>query len=350
MPIITSQSKNIWCWHPNKSGKFSVKSAYHEILSSGSFPFDFQLSLPSGSSLNPVWKRIWKLKVPPQFKFFAWRCSSEALSMVDFLAKHHITSSDLCPFCASTENANHAFVFCNFVEQVWRVSRIFEVVLHFKQSSFSSWYQDVILHSPPHIGNLFTIISCLIWYHMNKKKFKGIPSDPISIVMAAKTILRDFNFAECCPEVLSAPLSQPTHPPPLENFPRICFDGAISAQLKRCGVGVAVFDAKGLFVKGLSKKIMGIIDPKVAECLALREALKLVIDLNIGSFSVFGDAAQVILAANEQALGSSASSGIIQFCCSFISESCEMYGVGFFTAGPSLELLCQSLLGEFRAL
>ncbi|KAK6122144.1 hypothetical protein DH2020_044113 [Rehmannia glutinosa] len=281
MPVSACQAEDLWCWHPNKNGKLSVKSAYHTILTGCSHHFNFQFSPPSGSSPNPVWKKISKLQVPPRFKLFAWRCSSEALSTVYLLAKHHITSSDLCSFCSSAEDANYVFLFCQFADMVWKCAGLSEVVLQFSQSSFSAWYQDVILHSPPEIGNLFVVLSCLIWYHRNKRKFEGAPLDPISAIMTANSIMKDFNFAACRPEVLSA------------------------AQDRCCGIGVAVFDANGQFIEGLSKKIGGIVDPEVAECLALKEALHFAAKLSIGPISIFGDATQVVLAANEQTLSSS---------------------------------------------
>ncbi|KAK6126762.1 hypothetical protein DH2020_039507 [Rehmannia glutinosa] len=305
-------SPDLWCWHPNKNGKFSVKSAYHTILTSCSQLFDIHTSTPSSSSPNPVWKKIWSLQVPPRFKLFAWRCSSEALSTVDLLAKHHIFSSDLFPFCSSAEGVNHIFFYCHFAKMVWNCSGLSEVVLQFSQSSFSSWYQDVVLHSPPEVRNLFVVLSCLIWYHRNKRKFEGAPLDPISVVMAANNIMHEFCHAVCTPDMLSANLPQSMQPSPLNYFPRVCFDGAISTQARCCGIGVAVFDAQGIFVEGFSKKVTGIVDPEIAECLALKEALHLAEKLNIGPISIFGDAAQVVLAANDQVVGSAASSGILQ--------------------------------------
>ncbi|KAK6160750.1 hypothetical protein DH2020_004131 [Rehmannia glutinosa] len=312
MPISACHSEDLWCWHPNKN----------------------------------------------------------ALATVDFLANHHIVSSDNCPLCSLPEDANHIFFFCRFAKHVWQCFGISDIILRFMQSSFSSWFQDVILRSPTDVGNLFTTLSFLIWYHRNKRKFESVPMDPISVIMVAHSILRDFNLAECNPEVLPASLAHPLNPTPLENLHCICFDGVVSAYSRCCGIGVAAFNDMGHFVEGISKNVLGIVDPEVAECLALKEAIKLAEKLNIGPFSIFCDATQVILAANEQVLSSSASSGIVQDIIelkrvvplkgifwfrrsfNFVAHSLANYAKSMmsdlFLWDHLLEPLCQSLMDDFQ--
>ncbi|KAK6132750.1 hypothetical protein DH2020_033555 [Rehmannia glutinosa] len=364
IPIAVVDSDDLWCWHHNKNGKFSVKSAYHLATHSDLF---LQHLSPSGSSTNPVWKKIWSFEVPPRFKMFAWRCASAALATMDNLAAHHIISSDICPLCQVPEDANHIFFECDFAKSVLRASGIFEVIFTFKQDPFAAWFQDILLHSPREVGCLFLVLSNLIWYHRNRRKFEGLSSDHLSIVMSANSILRDFLASNSIPSVFS---DRPHQSSPTAGFPRICFDGAISSQTASCGIGISAFDSNGLFLCGLSKKVRGIIDPEIAEFLALKEALLLASSLNLQSTSIFGDAAQVVLAANNQTLGSSASSGILQDIfsiasrvhikgifwfsrsCNFVSHFLAQFAKNMdrdtFLWDQLPEPLCQSLLDDFQ--
>ncbi|KAK6147594.1 hypothetical protein DH2020_018506 [Rehmannia glutinosa] len=310
IPIASTPLEDLWCWHHNKNGKFTVKSAYHIALTSATLFPELQASFASGSSPNPVWKKIWHLKIPPRFKLFAWRCCSEAIPTMDFLGRHHIDVSDDCKFCpARSCDASHIFFLCPFAGKTWAHTGLKDIIWTFLQSSFSLWYKEIILNSPAEVSNMFVVITNLIWFHRNKKKFENTTCDPFYVAAAANIILQDFQKSYL--HAADFPRS-PSDSTLSGRFPRIYFDGAIAPYNSCGGVGIAYFDKYGNFIHGLSKKFSGINDPEVAETLALREALKLANTLNIGPIFICGDAAQVILAATGEASCPASCSGILQ--------------------------------------
>jgi hypothetical protein len=57
------------------------------------------LALPGGSGLNPVWKIIWRMKVPSKVKNFTWRALHGIIPLKCNLSNHHIGDTGGCPIC-----------------------------------------------------------------------------------------------------------------------------------------------------------------------------------------------------------------------------------------------------------
>ncbi|KAK6164579.1 hypothetical protein DH2020_001443 [Rehmannia glutinosa] len=222
-------------------------------------------------------------------------------------------------------------------------------------------------------SNLGIVVICnLIWYYRNKCIFEQARADPYQVILSSNVILQDYHRVECHPEVISPLLSTPfpAFPPP--NCSTICFDGSVSIQENCVGVGVALINAAGSFQMGVSKKFRNYVDPEVAEFLALREALKLAREYTSDVFAIFGDAANVVLAANEEAHGPSNCAvileeilqlkslltlrGIFWFrrSSNFIAHSLALYAKNMnsderiWNCLP--DPLCQSLLDDFQRL
>jgi hypothetical protein len=72
--------EDIIAWMAEKNGVFTVRSAYKLGLAET----PMQTAMASASSApdghDIVWKRIWRPKVPPKVKHFAWKAASEALA------------------------------------------------------------------------------------------------------------------------------------------------------------------------------------------------------------------------------------------------------------------------------
>ncbi|KAK1620559.1 hypothetical protein QYE76_026076 [Lolium multiflorum] len=74
------QANDVLAWQPEKSGSFSVRSAYklalNELPDQCSFPTTS--AHPGGD--DPCWPVIWKSLVPPKVKIFAWKAVRNALA------------------------------------------------------------------------------------------------------------------------------------------------------------------------------------------------------------------------------------------------------------------------------
>jgi hypothetical protein len=100
-------------WHYTKHGRYTVKSGYyiqwrHQFGATGS-----QLAHPSVSALNPVWKTIWKMKLPGKIKFFVWQALHGLMPLKSILVNRHIGHSGQCPICSlAAEDVSHLLFLC----------------------------------------------------------------------------------------------------------------------------------------------------------------------------------------------------------------------------------------------
>lgn len=113
IPLSQQNFEDNVAWHYTKTGVFSVRSAYY-------CEWDDQCGSKLGqeggqsSSMNhPVWKQVWKLKMPGKVKIFIWRCLHNAIPFRSTLANRHIPVSGECPVChAGAEDSKHALFGC----------------------------------------------------------------------------------------------------------------------------------------------------------------------------------------------------------------------------------------------
>lgn len=95
-------------WAKEKEGRFSVRSAKNFFRN---FQSDIRGECSSLNSLNPLWKHLWKLKIPPMTIF---------LVIKNFFARKLINSSK-CNFCNHPmEDLSHALIFCPSMKQWWK--------------------------------------------------------------------------------------------------------------------------------------------------------------------------------------------------------------------------------------
>lgn len=106
-----------WIWKEEKSGKFSVKSAYFLIHSTMVLPLG---ETSSSHTLLSVWKAIWSMKIPHKIWIFAWRAYKNDLPCLYNLLKKKILVNSSCNFCqAPIEDLSHALFYCLKIKEWW---------------------------------------------------------------------------------------------------------------------------------------------------------------------------------------------------------------------------------------
>jgi hypothetical protein len=98
--------------HYEKSGMFTVHSAYKLALQI--HQVDHR---QVGSSTNPdgsraLYKEVWSAKVPPKVRIFAWRLLHDGLATQCNRMKCTLTDDATCLVCGTEETAFHAVVRC----------------------------------------------------------------------------------------------------------------------------------------------------------------------------------------------------------------------------------------------
>ncbi|KAK6146355.1 hypothetical protein DH2020_020224 [Rehmannia glutinosa] len=145
IPLSSCRPNDTWGWHFTKSGKFTVRSAYHMILKSNLFANHHHALASSSSDYNSIWRKIWKLRIPPRTQLFIWRCLTGSIATSENLQHHHLPSPSPCLLCGiPSATASHVFVLCPFAELVWKLVGLWETIIRFEQPSFQFWIADII--------------------------------------------------------------------------------------------------------------------------------------------------------------------------------------------------------------
>lgn len=107
-------------WHYNKSGVFSVRSAYHVEWDHQHGEKLRRTNGMGGTRGHPVWKKIWELKVPVKVKIFGWKSLHNTVPCLATLANRHVPVSAKCGNCPSeVEDLRHVLFTCGRARAVW---------------------------------------------------------------------------------------------------------------------------------------------------------------------------------------------------------------------------------------
>ncbi len=108
------QDKKVWVYTAN--GLFSVRSAYYLELDREARQF---CCSSVGAQHSPIWKIIWKLKVPRVIHLFLWRACNNILPTKENLLRRKIVSDPTCPLCGrETETSGHVLWSCDAARAV----------------------------------------------------------------------------------------------------------------------------------------------------------------------------------------------------------------------------------------
>ena len=105
-------SEDFIAWHAEKSGIFSVRSAYNLSVNL-KWRQEGQSSSSSPDGERKLWKRIWSGHVPPKVNVFIWKLAKDILPTRRAKSIRHLEPSDICTICGrEPENSYHATVSC----------------------------------------------------------------------------------------------------------------------------------------------------------------------------------------------------------------------------------------------
>lgn len=106
------RAEDFIAWHMEKSGLFSVRSAYSLALRHANLEGS-QASSASPDGGRKLWSRIWSGSVPPKVNIFAWKLARDILPTRRAKFVRGVEVDDRCTLCdRETENSFHATVNC----------------------------------------------------------------------------------------------------------------------------------------------------------------------------------------------------------------------------------------------
>lgn len=99
LKIPKSNMEDSVAWHYEKSGVFTVKSAYKladSLKRDSNSSASSSISEPGNRS---IWDVIWKLNVPEKVKIFGWRVATNSLATKHNTFRRTITVDNTCDIC-----------------------------------------------------------------------------------------------------------------------------------------------------------------------------------------------------------------------------------------------------------
>ena len=109
--------EDIWAWHLEMHGNFTVRSAYRALLQANSTN---DLVMGSDGSELLYWKKLWKMRVPPKVRNYWWRVIKGFIPCRSVLEARHVEKISLCHACGSKESIQHALFKCTWAKLFWQ--------------------------------------------------------------------------------------------------------------------------------------------------------------------------------------------------------------------------------------
>ena len=85
IPLSTDGREDFWAWHYERSGIFSVRSAYRMMVSDKATTtwLDYIAGRSDARSEEKEWVDLWRVKLPPKIRMFLWRLACHSIPTGD---------------------------------------------------------------------------------------------------------------------------------------------------------------------------------------------------------------------------------------------------------------------------
>lgn len=170
---VASQ-EDFFVWQFNKSGDFSVKSAYW--LADQEKSMNLRLEANIQPSTLELKKQVWSLQTDPKIKVFLWKVLSGVLPVAENLNGRGMNVDTTCQVCG--ESTNHTLFLCSLSRQVWALSDFPSPLDGFGNGSVYSNIFHLLENKdnkawPYNLRKCFPWILWRIWTNRNALIFEG---------------------------------------------------------------------------------------------------------------------------------------------------------------------------------
>ncbi|KAL3812349.1 hypothetical protein ACJIZ3_013617 [Penstemon smallii] len=294
IPLGTRQGSDKVIWHFDRSGSYTVKSAYRLIRELKILALEAQSGGPSERSTRD-WGWIWKLHVPPKVKLFVWSCCSKALPVRQLLLKRKVPTENTCPRCGlEIETVLHCLLYCTYARQVWALSNSPFAHYYLETEDTKAWFRFLCLKSDAKELGFAVILTWWLWFSRNKWVWESEDILPNILIGFAKDFSVRFQLALLCRTKLPMDRSVPRWSPPPEGFVKVNMDAAISKDGLTIGLGFIARDSLGHCLGWKATSLPLPLDPEAAEATAALRALEFSIASGWNRLILEGDCLPVV--------------------------------------------------------
>ena len=109
--------RDVLVWKENRSQSFSVKSAYRFTIR---MKEQTRIEHSTANTERPIWRKLWKLNVPPKVRMFLWRACANVLPTKENLNRRRVQVDPRCKICCQQpELVGHLLWECLMAQNVW---------------------------------------------------------------------------------------------------------------------------------------------------------------------------------------------------------------------------------------
>lgn len=282
--------KDTLYWNMEHTGQYTVKNAYRLLQKQKG-------SWNEGNHME-FWKTFWSIKAPPQVMNLVWRASMYCLSTLVQLQTKHVQVNNVCPVCKEgAETIMHVLVQCKAASACWKV---FETNISIEGDwEFMDWLAH-ILASQSHANKAKSLTLCWsVWRSRNDLVWNGKRWPIMRIVAKAWEYLSQWKAAQ------NRGYSVPIIPivegdwatvwvKPQHEEVKITVDAAIFQDKGVSGFGIVVRNHDGCLILAKSLTKPEIMNPTLAEAIAVKEALSWTMEMGWSSVTIESDCLVVI--------------------------------------------------------
>ncbi|XP_031116501.1 uncharacterized protein LOC116020159 [Ipomoea triloba] len=250
---VSSGYEDIWFWHGDPKGCYTVKSGYKLVMG--------EFSNMEGDFDD--WTALWKLKVPPKWKTFLWRALSDTLPVTTSLLIRRVDVDPACPKCASG-------------------------------GSFSVWLSSLFMNFSE--GDIRLAVAALYytWRARNSAVWDGLLPLPRRVTQSAKVALQAWTAVHHNHAATAVHTSAHADPEQHQiTTPKCFFDASFMPNTLRSSFGAVLLSPNGVFMAACAGPLPDCLSPLMAEVEACKMALTWLSEKGLESVALLTDCSQL---------------------------------------------------------
>jgi ribonuclease HI len=319
IPLNVHGFEDFIAWSFSKHGMYTVRSAYHlqwryQFGSTGRL-----LTSPGVSATNPVWKTVWKLKLPSKIKIFIWRSLHGILPVKSTLVNRHIGTSGQCPICSSgPEDIAHLLFRCPKAKEVWEslglANSVDDAIL--ADRAGSAILEHILCKEEQNFQNFdlglkeVMMVTCWYLWWLRRRRTHDEETPPVN--RCRLSILSITSNAKSANSKLN-PLTA-TWVKPMPRWMKVNVDASFHVDSGTGSVAAVLRDYQGRFVAAATRFLPYVGSASMAEALALKEGLGLATRKGCNAVIAESDSLENIEALNGVAVWWTGSAAIFADC------------------------------------
>ncbi|KAL9690905.1 hypothetical protein QQ045_011317 [Rhodiola kirilowii] len=250
--------------------------------------------------LKSFWRRIWRLKVQPKVKIFAWRVYHNFLPSADNLDRRQCSVELECQICGwRRETTVHTSLQCWWAKAYWESSRINEGFLNVDFSDPGDWLWYCASKYSDKELSVILYGARQIWFNRNLVvNGKGALSPYVEAATMLEVIQRSQK-----PEnmfVVTSLVGDSCWKPPENDYIKINVDGAWDRDSRKAGLGLCCRDSAGVFLFVEAEPISYLGSSFEAELCSLHRSLVVAERMNLKMVIFELDSAEVFIAIQSR--------------------------------------------------